>query len=77
MQTFVNGFQIVVNQDKSEIVLNFLQRVPSLDQNGAVVGVVEHPVSNLVMTGENARQLATALTASLNIEVILEENNNV
>lgn len=74
MQTFVNTFQIVVNQDKTEVVLNFSQRAPSMNADGAVSGTIEHPVSNLVMTGELARQLAAAMTATMDIEVIIDND---
>lgn len=71
MQAFTNKFSIAVNQDKSEVIINFYQNIPNLpvDLDGSV-GLREMqstviPVSNLVMSGQCAQNLVSTLSSLL------------
>lgn len=76
MQTYVNKFNIALNQDKSEALVDFFQNVPVIPQNNEAMNITFDtnlnteviPVVNLVMTGECARQLAMTLLALLGQE---------
>ena len=70
MQTFVNKFDIVINQDKSEVVLNFSQMSPVLPKEGGAmptdITTEETPVSSMVMTNILAQNLITTMQRMLN-----------
>ena len=70
MQTFTNHFQILMNQDKTEVILNFTQNIPEIKEDGAISdqGMVVQPVANLAMTGQMARNLANTLLGMLTPE---------
>ena len=71
MQLFANKFSIAMNESKSEVVVNFFQNVPTIPgsvDGTTVSGTMDSevvPISNLVMTGEFAEQLATTLLRML------------
>lgn len=70
MQTFTNKFTVVLNQDKTEAIINFYQESPALSNlSGPLEGPIPtefSPVANLVMTGQCAHNLLTALQEVLN-----------
>lgn len=68
MQAYTNKFSIALNQDKSEVILNFFQNVPTIPQQDESENLVVSefkseiiPIANLAMTGQCARNLASAL----------------
>ncbi|WP_298016729.1 hypothetical protein [uncultured Dysosmobacter sp.] len=72
MQQYVNKFFIAMNEDKSEVIINFAQNVPTIPESATVspdefeVQVI--PVAGLVMTGEFAENLAKSLSNLLTKE---------
>ena len=75
MQTFANRFNIALNQDQTEVVINFYQNVPRIpDTQGGTQMIPEPqadiiPVSNLVMTGQTARTLAETILHLMQQEI--------
>ena len=73
MQTFTNKFTIILNQDKSEAIINFYQNIPILPENGQpTVGELPSqvtPVASLAMTGQCAKNFSRALGDLLNQEM--------
>ena len=75
MQTFTNKFSIAMNQDKTEVIINFFQNIPIVpvgNEPVARVGEMESeliPVSNIVMTGQCARNFLSTLSEMLNQEI--------
>lgn len=71
MYTYVNKLNAAVNQDKTEVVLNFLQEIPNFENPSSGITKVEAKeiaAVNLVM-GENlARNLANTILAMLECE---------
>ncbi len=72
MNVFTNQFRIAMNQDKSEVVLNFYQTAPHFTEDTAADASVREfslapvePVANLVMTGQCAQRLAEVLNTLL------------
>ena len=68
MQTFTNSFNIAVNKSKTEVVLNFSQVAPIMDEDHTVKDIETFPVASLVMTGENAQRLIAVLSNLLRNE---------
>lgn len=69
MYAYVNKLNAAVNQDKTEVILNFLQEAPCFeeqsDDGSGVVRAKELAVASLVM-GENlARNLANTILSML------------
>lgn len=70
MQTFINKFSIAMTPDKTEVVLNFFQHIPTIpdencsDANKELAPNIE-PVANLVMTGQCAHFLVDVLSQML------------
>ena len=75
MQTFTNKFKIAMNQDKTEVILNFYQSVPEPTTAMDKVHVIQNPeridapVANLVMTGQCARSLLSVLGDMLESDI--------
>lgn len=69
MEDYTNKFTIILNEDKSEAVLNFYQITAALSEgkspseNEIVSEVV--PVASLVMTGQCFRNLAASIQGLL------------
>lgn len=67
MQTYTNRFNVAMNKDGSEIILNFFQNMPELqavadqDATDSDLPTEMIPVANLVMTGQCAHNLLTVL----------------
>lgn len=64
MQQFTNKFSVAVNQQQTEVLLNFYQDVPEFMLNGEPMEksindqVQSEPVSSLVMTYEFAEKFS-------------------
>lgn len=75
MQVFTNKFSVALNQDKSEVIINFFQNVPiiptSSDQPKLVREMASEivPVANIVMTGQCARNFVETLSNMLDRDV--------
>lgn len=61
MPTYTNQFNCMVNHDKTEVILTFCQRIPSVGPDGKTTSPEVEPVSTLVMTGNLARELQRIL----------------
>lgn len=65
MQAYTNKFSIILNQDKSEAIINFYQNIPVLPESGqpALSEIPSQvvPVASLAMTGQCAKNLSDAL----------------
>ena len=71
MQVFTNKFSIALNQDKSEVIINFFQNVPIIPTSNDQPKLVQEmtseiiPVANIVMTGQCARNFVEMLSNML------------
>ncbi len=67
MQSYINKFNIAINGNRSEVLINFSQSVPQIPNQVAnsakptEVPVETIPVANLVMTEEVAQNLLQML----------------
>lgn len=67
MQNYINKFNIAINGNRSEVLINFSQSVPQIPNQVAnsaeptEVPVETIPVANLVMTEEVAQNLLQML----------------
>lgn len=72
MQSFVNKFNIVLNQNKSEVIINFYQQYPVAQADGEIpsenIEVEVTPVANLIMNGDCAANLCKVLADLLQDE---------
>ena len=74
MQIFTNKFTIAVNAEKTEVILNFFQNIPTFPPDGtpssepvpAATQIV--PVANLAMSGLFAKNLAETILKMLDTE---------
>nr|WP_300828034.1 hypothetical protein [uncultured Oscillibacter sp.] len=70
MEIFTNKFSIILNEDKSEAVMNFYQIAPSWTEKGSSGEgeIVQEilPVASLVMTGQCAQNFSKSLQTLLN-----------
>ena len=64
MMQYVNGFSCAVSKDKSEVVINFVQKVPDVEDDGTVSETTEK-VASVIMGRESAKQLTDALAEFL------------
>lgn len=76
MQIFTNKFNIAMNMDKTEVIINFSQHVPIMpSDNDELTGSAQRPtfenipVSKIVMTGQQAKNLVTLLSNMLEEEI--------
>lgn len=65
MFTYTNGFHVTAKDDKSEILIQFIQTTPVLkvDETGKVdiVGTNEETVSSVIMSGALAEDLVSKI----------------
>lgn len=71
MLQFTNGFSCAMDQEKEELMINFIQQIPELGEDGKTKGIRAEEVAQLVMGKVLARNLLDALTE------ILEEENSI
>lgn len=75
MQAFTNKFNIAMNQDKTEVIINFFQNIPTVPVNTEYPQLVREmtsdvvPVANLVMTGQCAKNFAATLSSMLEQDI--------
>ena len=73
MYSYVNKINVGSNQDKSEVILNFIQETPKFgtpksDENGTVsfeTSIESNKVADIVVTGEFAREMAKLILSVL------------
>lgn len=65
MYNYVNKINVGANQDKTEVVLSFLQESPHFETNVSEDGkttvqtsLQAHPVADIVVTGAFAKEIA-------------------
>ena len=67
MQTYTNKFNIAINGDRSEVIIDFFQNIPQFPpqernvQEPMTFHVETLPVANLVMTKQIAQNLLQVL----------------
>lgn len=70
MFNYTNGFHVSSKDDKSEVLIRFLQTTPVLNIGEAgradIVGTTEEVVSSVIMNGALAQDLLDKLSAILN-----------
>ncbi len=49
MLQYVNGFSCAVDNEKEEFIINFVQRIPKIDENGIQEELTTEAVSSIVM----------------------------
>lgn len=69
MEVYTNKFSIILNEDKSEAVMNFYQIAPSwIEKEESGEGEITQevlPVASLVMTGQCAQNFSKSLQTLL------------
>lgn len=65
MLLFTNGFSCAMDQQKEELVINFVQQVPEVGEDGKAKNIKVEEVSKLVMGKVMAQNLLEALTEIL------------
>lgn len=65
MLQFTNGFSCAMDQEKEEIMINFVQQIPKIENDGKPQGVQTEEVIKLVMGKVLAQNLLDALTEIL------------
>lgn len=75
MQVFTNKFSVALNQDKSEVIINFFQNIPTIPTANDQSKVVREmsstiiPVANIVMTGQCAHNFVATLSNMLEQDI--------
>lgn len=49
MLQYVNGFSCAVDNEKEEFIINFVQRIPKIDENGIQEELTTEAVFSIVM----------------------------
>lgn len=69
MFSYANGFHVTAKDDKSEILIQFIQTTPVLNVGDAgrvdIVGTTEETVSSVIMSGSLAEDLVGKISALL------------
>ncbi len=65
MLQFTNGFSCAMDQEKEELMINFIQQIPNIDEGSKVNSTRVEEVAQLVMGKVLARNLLDALTQVL------------
>lgn len=65
MLQFTNGFSCAMDQKKEELMINFVQQVPEIGEDGKTQSVQVEDVIKLVMGKVLAQDLLDALTEIL------------
>lgn len=65
MLQFTNGFSCAMDQEKEEVMINFVQQIPKIENDGKPQGVHTEEVIKLVMGKVLAQNLLDALTEIL------------
>lgn len=69
MFSYTNGFHVTAKDDKSEILIQFIQTKPVLKASEAgrvdIVGTSEETVSSVIMSGSLAEDLVGKISALL------------
>lgn len=71
MLQFTNGFTCVMNQDKGELFLTFVQQIPEFDEDGNTTNVEVEEVVKLAMGKVMAQNLVDGLN-----EVLTDDDNS-
>lgn len=69
MLQFTNGFSCAMDQKKEELMINFVQQVPEIGEDGKTQSVQVEDVIKLVMGKVLAQDLLDALT-----EILVEDD---
>lgn len=72
MLQYVNGFSCAIDSEKEDVILNFVQRSPVIDEEGIQEETQVETVSSLIMGKAVAERLLEALEELLTSEA--EEN---
>lgn len=73
MYSYVNKINVGANQDKSEVIVSFIQEtpqfgIPQADENGTVslkASIESNKVADIVVTGEFAKEMARLILSVL------------
>lgn len=65
MLQFTNGFSCAMDQQKEELMINFIQQIPEIGDDGKTENVRIEEVINLVMGKVMAQNLLEALSGIL------------
>lgn len=65
MLQFTNGFSCAMDQNKEELMINFVQQIPEIGEDGKTQSVQNENVIKLVMGKVLAQNLLDALTEIL------------
>lgn len=68
MLQFVNGFSCAVDSEKKEFIINFVQRIPKIDDEGMQTETIVENVSSIVMGKSLAEKLVDAVQGMLETE---------
>lgn len=65
MLQYVNGFSCAVDSEKEEFIINFVQRIPKINENGIQEELTTETVSSIVMGVAVAERLLDTLEEML------------
>ena len=65
MLQYSNAFSCAINHTDKEIILNFIQKVPVVEQSGEIRQVSQETVSSLILQPSVARGLAETILSLL------------
>lgn len=65
MLQFTNGFSCAMDQENGELIVNFIQQAPRVDDNGETAEVSVSEVVSLVMGKVMAQKLAESINELL------------
>lgn len=68
MLQFVNGFTCAVDSEKQEFIINFIQRIPKIEDGGIQSETIVENVSSIVMGKSLAEKLVEAVQDMLEAE---------
>lgn len=66
MNTYTNGFTCAISDNGEEILINFLQNIPSINNDGKIITTSQEIVQTLYMTPSVARSLISVLSDLFN-----------
>ncbi len=69
MLQYVNKLNVAINQQKSEIVLTFIQEYPTfegiIDQDNHSISLKDEPVASIVVSKSFAKEIVKAITSMI------------
>lgn len=68
MLQYVNGFSCAMDNEREDFIINFVQRIPKIEDEGMQEEMITENISSLVMNKNVAERLLDALKEMLDTE---------